>query len=140
MAAMKIIKLLATTLALLVLTSHASAEWVEVEQFDDGIRIYADPASVKHGASADRTARLTHLVRWAEPQVDEGTPAYRSTVVLNDYDCNDKLERYLSSASYAGERGDGAKILADDVAAETWYTISASSMEEKLWKIACGLP
>ena len=117
-------------------TSHAFADWIKVEQFEDGMRVYADPASVTR---AGDTAQATHLVRWAEPQVDEGTPPYQSTVVQTAYDCGDKLERYLASTSYAGPMGDGPRVLHDDNAAATWYTISDASMEAKLWAIACGV-
>lgn len=120
---------------LLALAEPTYADWLEVEQFEDGMRVYADPSSVSHAGS---NAELTHLVRWAEPQADEGAAPYRSTVVRTAYDCADKLERYLASNSFAGPMGDGASVRYDDNAAETWYNISEASMESKLWAIACG--
>ena len=56
------------------------------------------------------------------------------------YDCAGKREKYLSSLSFAGAMGDGIKVAADGHEAERWEPVSGGSMEEKLWKIACGMP
>jgi hypothetical protein len=132
---MKTLKCFVAGLTLAAFSGAALAEWVEIEKFDDGIRVFADAATARHSGD---TAQLEHLVRWAEPQVEPGLPPYLSTRVLAAYDCAGKRERYLASTSYAGTMGNGAKIVADDSEAEDWYSISASSMEEKLWKIACA--
>lgn len=133
---MKLTKTFALTLAMVLLNGTALAEWVEIAKFEDGIRVFVDRTSVP--ISSD-TVQLEHLVRWGEPQRDEGLPAYLSTSVRTAYDCNNKLEKYLSSTSYAGSMGNGVKVVADDNEAQGWYSISESSMEDKLWKIACGL-
>lgn len=133
---MKLTKTLALTLAMVLLNGTALAEWVEIEKFEDGIRVFVDRTSVR--ITGD-TVQLEHLVCWGEPQRDEGMPAYLSTSVRTAYDCIGKREKYLSSTSYAGSMGNGAKVVADDNEAQGWYSISESSMEDKLWKIACGL-
>ena len=126
----------ALTLALVLLNGAALAEWVEIEKFEDGIRVFVERSSVRR--SGDK-AQLEHLVRWSEPQRDEGLPPYLSTTVRTAYDCIGKREKYLSSTSYAGAMGNGAEVVADDNEAQGWYSISESSMEDKLWQIACGL-
>ena len=133
---MKTTKRFALTLALVFLNGAALAEWVEIEKFEDGIRVFVERSSVRR--SGDK-AQLEHLVRWSEPQRDEGLPPYLSTTVRTAYDCIGKREKYLSSTSYAGAMGNGAEVVADDNEAQGWYSISESSMEDKLWKIACGL-
>lgn len=133
---MKTMKRFALTLALAVLNGAALAEWVEIEKFEDGIRVFVDRTKVRRSGD---TAQLEHLVRWSEPQRDEGLPPYLSTIVRTAYHCIDKREKYLSSTSYAGAMGNGAKVVGDDNEAQGWYSISESSMEDKLWKIACGL-
>lgn len=122
-------------LALTVASSAALAQWTELADFDDGMRVYVDRASAQRQGD---TAELTHLVRWAEPQLDPDSPPYRSTVVRTVYNCVAKGEKYLGSTSYAGVMGDGATVTADDDAVDHWYSISESSMEDKLWKIACA--
>ena len=123
-------------LALAFLSSGVSAEWIEIDAFEDGTRIYVDRATALRTGN---DAEVFHLVRWGEPQIDPGQPAYLSTVVRTAYDCISKRERYLASTSYAGAMGNGARVVSDDNAVEGWYSISEASLEEKLWKIACGV-
>lgn len=122
------------TLTLAAWCVCAQAEWTEIQQFDDGMRVFVDPGRIRHEGE---TVVLQHLVHWGEPQQDEGIYPYQSTLVRTAYDCAEKRERYLGSVSYAGPMGNGAKVTADDNEAEVWYSISEGSMEEKLWKLAC---
>jgi hypothetical protein len=122
-------------LVLSLLSSQVMAAWTEIEKFEDSTRVFADKASARRNGD---TAEILHLVRWGEPQIDPGQPAYRSTIVRTSYDCTAKLERYLGSTSYADPMGSGATIISDNDEAESWYSISDGSMEEKLWKLACS--
>ena len=126
---------LSLLLALSLASGTAFAEWIEIQKFDDGMRVFVDRSSARRSGEQ---AQVTHLVRWSEPQLEPDSPPYRSTVVKTAYDCVAKRERYLASTSYAGAMGDGAKVIEDDDEAEAWYSISESSMEDKLWKIACA--
>ena len=133
---MKTTKQFALTLVLAVLSGSALAEWVEIEKFDDGMRVFVDKATARRFGD---TAQVLHLVRWGEPQVEAGSPNYLSTIVRTSYDCVGKREKYLASSSYAGPMGNGAKVISDEDEVDNWYTISDSSLEDKLWKIACGV-
>ena len=126
---------LLTALTFTALSALAHAEWGEIARFEDNTRIYVDKKTANRDGNI---AQVLHLVRWGEPQTDPGQPPYLSTVVRTAYDCANKKERYLASTSYAGAMGDGATITADQDDAATWDSISADSMEEKLWKVACG--
>ena len=75
---MKTTKQILVTLLLTVLCSAAHAEWAEIQAFDDGMRAFVDHATARRSGD---TAQLTHLVRWGEPQEEEGIYPYRSTVV-----------------------------------------------------------
>ena len=121
--------------ALLLLCSGARADWTEIERFEDDTRVYVDRTSVRRDGGV---AQVRHLVRWSEPQIDPGLPPYRSTVVRTAFDCAGKRQRYLASTSYAGAMGDGATIIADEDEEERWDSVSAGSMEEKLWQAACA--
>jgi len=133
---MKILKPLILSLVLLMTSRMALAEWVEIERFEDGMRVFVDLATARRSGD---TAQVLHLVRWGEAQIEPGYPPYLSTIVQTSYDCIGKGEKYLASSSYAGTMGNGAKIVSDDNAVQYWYSISASSLEEKLWKIACAV-
>ena len=114
----------------------ASAEWVEIERFEDGTRAFVDAASARRDGAI---AQVAHLVRWGEMQRDEGLPPYLSTRVLTFYDCLGRREKYLSSTSYAGAMGNGARVTGDENEAAGWDSISEGSLEEKLWHVACAL-
>lgn len=133
---MKTTKRLALALAFAVLSGSVLAEWVEVEKFDDGMRVFVDKATARRSGD---TAQVSHLVRWGEPQVEPGYPNYLSTIVRTSYDCIGKREKYLASTSYTGTMGNGTKVISDEDEVENWYSISESSLEDKLWKIACGI-
>lgn len=123
---------LATLFALLPLS--ALAEWSEIAAFDDGMRVYVNPASAQR---AGDMAEVSHRVRWGEPQKSDDARIYLSTIVRTRYDCKEKLERYLGSTSYAGPMGNGDVVVSDEDEADHWYTISEGSLEEKLWSVAC---
>lgn len=122
------------TLTLAAWCAGVQAGWTELQQLDDGMKIFVDKNLIRRDGD---TAVLQHLVHWGEPQQDEGIYPYQSTLVRTAYDCAGKHERYLGSVSYAGPMANGAKVTADDNEAEVWYPISEGSMEEKLWKLAC---
>lgn len=128
---------LALALLLVVSNTGALAEWTAVEKFEDNTEVFADPTSAQRSGDL---AQLRHLVRWGEPQADDGYPPYRSTVVRMAYDCRTRKEKYLASISYAGATGDGERIVSDENEAESWTGVSDASMEEKLWTIACDGP
>ena len=123
---------LATLFAMLPLT--AFADWNEISSFDDGMRVFVNTGTVER---IDEIAVVSHLVRWGEPQKSDEEAVYLSTIVRTRYDCANKLERYLGSASYAGPMGNGDVVISDENEADKWYTISDGSMEEKLWSVAC---
>ena len=123
-------------LALVLGSAHASAEWTAIHRFEDDTRIYVDRRTARRDG---HLAQVRHLVRWGEPQVDPGMPPYLSTVVVTAYDCVTKREKYLGSTSFSGAMGDGATVVSDEDEAPGWASISDGSMEEKLWKIACGI-
>jgi hypothetical protein len=132
---MKTIEKLVLALLLVVSNAGALAEWGSVEKFEDNTEVFADPTRAQRSGDL---AQLRHLVRWGEPQTEDGHPPYRSTVVRMAYDCRTRKEKYLASISYAGANGDGEKIVSDEDEAESWAGVSEASMEEKLWTIACG--
>ena len=131
---MKAIKRIALMAACAVLSNGTQAEWLEIYKFEDGMRVFVDQTTASRNGDI---AEMSHLVRWPEPQLADDDHVFRSTVVRASYDCAGRHERYLSSASYAEAMGEGAKVLEDENEALVWYSISDSSMEDKLWTVAC---
>ena len=133
---MKTTKRFALSLVLAVLSASALAEWTEIQKFEDGMRVFVDKATAQRSGD---TAQVMHLVRWGEPQIEPGSPNYLSTVVRTRYDCLGKREKYLASTSYTGAMGNGSTVISDEDEVENWYSISESSLEDTLWKVACGI-
>ena len=52
----------------------ARAEWVEIERFEDGMRVYVDAATARREGDL---GEVRHLVNWGEPQEEPGQAAYR---------------------------------------------------------------
>ena len=115
---------------------NAYAGWDEIERFEDNTRTYVDRKTAHREGDI---GKVKHLVRWGEPQIDPGHPPYLSTIVLSEYDCANKHERYLGSTSYAGAMGHGAVIVSDQDEADAWSSFSEDSTEERLWKVACEI-
>lgn len=133
---MKMHARLLIVLLLSAIGNAANAEWTEIDRFEDNTRIYVDRTTAQRDGDI---GLVQHLVRWGEPQSDAGLTPYLSTIVRTAYDCAKKHEKYLASTSFAGAMGDGERIIADEDEAPNWASISAGSMEEKLWMIACGI-
>ena len=112
----------------------AHAAWEEIEQFEDGMRVYVLRESLRRDGDI---SYLDHLVRWPEPQTGDDHAPYRSTRVTTAYHCEQKLERYVASRSFAGVMGDGSVVLQDTEEAQVWFRVSDNSMEGKLWRLAC---
>ena len=123
-------------LALSIGCVSAAAEWTEIDRFEDNTRIYVDRSTAKRDGDI---GQVQHLVRWGEPQADPGQAPYLSTLVRTAYDCAGKREKYLASSSFADTMGKGERVIWDEDEAPNWASISDGSMEEKLWKIACGV-
>ena len=47
----------------------ARAEWVEIERFEDGMRVYVDAATARREGDL---GEVRHLVNWGEPQEEPG--------------------------------------------------------------------
>ena len=119
----------------LISGGFAHATWEEIEQFEDGMRVYVLRESLQRDGEI---SYLDHLVRWPEPQTGDDHAPYRSTRVHTAYHCEQKLERYVSSRSFAGVMGDGSVVLEDTEEAQVWFRVSDSAMEGKLWRLACA--
>ena len=132
---MKAIKRIAALVVCAMLSHGTQAEWLEIYKFEDGMRVFVDQTTASRNGDI---AEMSHLVRWPEPQLADDNHIFRSTVVRASYDCAGKHERYLSSTSYSEAMGEGDKVLEDENEAQVWYSISDSSMEDKLWTLACA--
>jgi surface-adhesin protein E len=119
------------TIFLLLLSSSAWAGWKSIGEDDAGIT-YVDPAAV---VRTGNTAKLWSMLDYKSFQrmVEVG---YFSQKVQIEFDCAERKFRGLSVALHADHMGEGKAIYSDESPHE-WEPVSADSMSEILWKIAC---
>jgi len=127
---------MAPTLAVLLLaffSTAAAADWTAVH---DGNEIYAPFADVgtlrRHGPMA----KMSGLYDFRKKDFTPGGLPLFSTVVLREYDCEQRRVRLLSSIDFSGHMGEGA-VADSSNAAGRWEEVVPGSGDEAFWKIAC---
>jgi len=119
---------------LITVTSAACAEWV-LYGHNDKFGVYTDPATMRR--SGDRV-KMWNMFGFNIAQVAAAGMAYLSAKTLNEYDCKDERSRSLFFSWHSGRMGDGSIVYFHDGPPSNWRAISPSSVDETLWKIACG--
>ena len=125
-------------LLLSALSSHAIADWVQVGS-NANFASYADPASIrKEGIKAmeGSKAKMLSLIDYTTELTKAGK-TYASIKVQHEFDCRQEQVRILYSSIYSGHMGNGAEVESKFLP-ESWRPVSVHSVEEVLWKVACG--
>jgi len=117
---------------LLLASSPAWAGWKSVGDDDTGTT-YADPGTIARNGN---TARMWSVLDYKAFQrmVEVG---YFSQKAQAEYDCKEKKFRGLTLSLHAEHMGEGKVIYSDETPHE-WEAIEAGTLNEALWKIACG--
>ena len=125
-------------LLLSVVSGSALAGWVQVGNNAD-FNSYADPASIrKDGIKAmeGSKAKMLSLVDYTTVLTKAGK-SYASIKVQHEFDCRQEQIRILYSSVYSGHMGNGVEV-EGRYQPENWRPIPTRSLEEILWKVACG--
>jgi hypothetical protein len=122
---------------LLMMTSSVSwAEWEETGESESYVT-YVDRATIRKKGNF---VEMWNMRSYFESKVDFVGNKYRSTKDLRRYDCKEKTRGLVSLVSYSKENGKGTVVFShaaknnevDDI------PITPGSVNEALWKIACG--
>ena len=115
-----------------ILSGNALAEWVGVGG-NDYSTIFADPATIR------KVGGYEEMMSLYDTDIAEvvGKISFKSSKSLDEYDCNKKQSRTLAFYWYSGNMGEG-KILYSNADANDWNPEAPKSINETLWKIACG--
>lgn len=122
-------------LLMAVVSSSAVAEWVIVGT-DKNSTIYANPATIHKTGSNVTMWILTDL----EPaEVMYGTKI-KSEKAQDEYDCKEKQVRVLLSSHYFDNMGRGEELASSNYQKyeNEWRPVLPDTLEEVLFKIACG--
>jgi hypothetical protein len=136
---------------LLLVSSSAMAEWVEVtavrsQESPEIQTAYTDPATIhKSGNLVKMLVLVDHqsgLSKGVESKLD--TIFFRSKgditkswKVEDEFDCKDNRLRMRSYIAYSEHMGSG-EIVPNDVVTNQWEPVIPGSIGEALWKYACG--
>jgi hypothetical protein len=119
-------------LLLSVVSSTASAEWMDVGG-NDYSTVFADPSSIR---KVDNYEEMLSLYDTDIAEV-VGDISFMSSESLDEYDCKKKQSRTVAFYWYSGSMGEG-KLLYGNTDAGKWSLDLPRSINEALWKIACG--
>ena len=110
-------------------TSPAWAKWVIIDETTH-VTQYFDPATVRINGNLRRIWILQNLkVRNSDGEL--------STRMLAEYDCKAVRSKVISLSTHSGSMASGKTILSGNEPVD-WSGIPPGSVEEDIFKVACG--
>ena len=131
---------LMTRLLLLILTllflisSPAYADWVAVGgKLEAGMGAYADSATMRREGDL---VKMEVLFDFKTIQTNASV-SYLSAKAQMEYDCAEQRFRGFTVMYFSGNMGSG-KLLDHSSGKGKWLPVSPGSLDQTLWKVACG--
>jgi hypothetical protein len=120
---------------LLFLSSNpAYAEWVAVGgKVEAGMGAYADSATMRREGDL---VKMEVLFDFKTRQTKAGV-LYSSANAQMEYDCAEQRFRGLAVMYFSGNMGSG-NVLDRNSSKGKWLPVSPGSLDQTLWKVACG--
>lgn len=125
------------SLMLAVVSSSAMAEWVEIMSSpEDGITLYADPATIRMSGNIAKMQGLADL-KMGEKGPDN--KLIYSLVSQMEFDCKKEQVRVLNHVGFTKSMGRGTRVEDDGVPRAEWESIEIDGTSmKKMWKLACA--
>jgi len=121
-------------ITLLVLSSGpAYAEWMSLGASDSGTTVYADPATMRREGDL---VKMLVLFDFKTKQT-KADFSYSSAKAQMEYDCAEQRFEGLAVMYFSDNMGNG-KVLDRSSGKGKWLRISPGSLDQSLWKLACG--
>jgi hypothetical protein len=125
-------RLLLITL-LLLSSGPAFAEWMSLGESESGTTVYADPVTKSRDGDL---VKMWVLFDFKSVRTKEGI-SYLSAKAHMDYDCAEQRYEGLAVMYFSGNMGSG-NVLDRSSGKGKWLRISPESLDQSLWKLACG--
>jgi hypothetical protein len=111
----------------------AFADWISLGESDSGTTVYADPTTMRREGDL---VKMEVLFDFKTVRTKEGV-SYLSAKAHMEYDC--AVQRYegLAVMYFSGNMGNG-NLLDRSSGKGKWLRISPGSLDQSLWKLACG--
>ncbi len=120
--------------ALMAVYGTAAAAWERVGTVDDGMTVYADPATIQ--ASGD-VVKMWGLLDYKAAEKDATGKPYLSAKLLQEFDCKGERGRTRYFSTHAGQMGAGQLTHSEMLADSTFQPARRTRTGEALWKAAC---
>ena len=126
---------LLAALALALASVADAAEWSAVGKPDAIYAAYADKASIRRNGAIVSMHGLYDFRR--QDFTPEGFGLH-STVVLREYDCDDRRVRLLFAIDFSGHMGEGTAV-STNARTGRWEAVVADGIDEQYWLVACAV-
>lgn len=117
------------------MSTIAMAEWTAVDwsHEDGGLTLYVDYSTIrKVGEGKVKMFSLADFEVVEKDEID-----LFSSRTSNEFDCKEKQIKQLFYSLYSGSMGNGKMEHSNSEELE-WKPVRSESMEEAMWKVACG--
>jgi hypothetical protein len=118
---------------LLLASSTVLADWTRISSDKDIYSAYADKESIRRQGEM---VRMQGLYDFRRQDFTPGGKGLFSTVVLREYDCDQRRVRLLSSIDFAGPMGTGGAV-DTNVHTGRWENVVSGALDDAFWNIAC---
>ena len=123
-------------LLLLMVSTSVFAEWTPVDGSKDGdMTVYIDFGTIKRKGNK---VKIWILFDFKTVQKGAGGERYLSAISRNEYDCEEETVTLLDLHGYSGNIKTGDNVFSITNIKEEAESIIPQSIEESLFKIACG--
>src|SRR6267143_4405127 len=115
-------------------SSPAYADWVAVgDKVDARMGEYVDPATMRREGDL---VKMEVLFDFKTIQTNASV-SYLSAKAQMEYDCAEQRVRGFTLMYFSGNMGSG-KLLDRSSGKDKWLPVSPGSLDQTLWKVACG--
>ena len=124
-----------TLLLLLMVSTSVFAEWTRVARNDDaGLTVYDDLGTIKKKGNK---VKMWDLFDYKTVQKSAGD-RYLSSMSRSEYDCEEETTRMLDLHHYSGNMKQGEIVYSVTNIKDEATSVRPETMEEILFKVACG--
>ena len=118
---------------LLLSSGPAYAEWMSLGASDSGTTVYADPATIRREGDL---VKMLVLFDFKTKQT-KADVSFLSAKAHMEYDCAEQRFEGLAVTYFSGNMGNGA-LLDRSSSKGKWIRVTRDSLDQALWKLACG--
>ena len=119
-----------------MMSTSVFAGWELVGSSNDN-RVYVDKSSIQRKG---RMAKMWSMIDYFKPQQNNLDKPHASSQTYDEYNCEEQSIRYITILRFSKPSGNGDILLDHTNENEKFSSINPNSVDQLLWKIACGKP